>query len=307
MGEHGRREPFPTQEGKIGVTGGDVWYKIVNPNAPKTPLLTLHGGPGFPSTDLASLDPLAADRPVIFYDQLGCGKSDKPDDTSLWTLDRFAEEVQLVREAIGLDAHHILGLSWGGTLAVEDYLVNRPRGLKSMVLSSPMISESRVTADIHRQVEAMFGQGTIAYLTQLEAEGKAEESEYRKIVDAFEQKHVYGEAMDLENLPQALQDSNEGIGWPVFHSMVGYSEINPGGRLLGHERVDRLKEIAIPVLYTAGYEDEITPESVIEFQTATPNSELVIFSRSAHLAHWTEQPQYLKTVGRFLRKVDNAK
>src|SRR6266581_993527 len=105
------------REGFIDVPGGKVWYRITGTGT-KTPLLLLHGGPGVPSYYLKPLAALGDDRPVIFYDQLGCGHSDRPTDSTLWTIDRFIKELVTVRQALGLNEVHILGQSWDTMLAV---------------------------------------------------------------------------------------------------------------------------------------------------------------------------------------------
>lgn len=103
-------------EGYVDVPGGKVWYRVVG-GGDRTPLLLLHGGPGSPSYYLEPLGALADERPVVFYDQLGAGRSDQPTDTTLWRVDRFVEELAAVRAALGLDEVHILGHSWGTMLA----------------------------------------------------------------------------------------------------------------------------------------------------------------------------------------------
>src|SRR5580658_7720399 len=100
----------PAVEGYVEVPGGRVWYRIAGADQPGTPLLRLHGGPGLPHDYLEPLEALAARRPVIFYDQLGCGRSDRPADDSLWTLDRFVEELAVVRDALGLERPHVLAI-----------------------------------------------------------------------------------------------------------------------------------------------------------------------------------------------------
>jgi len=105
------------REGYIEVPGGRVWYRSVGEGG--TPLLCLHGGPGFTHYYLEPLEVLADRRQVIFYDQLGCGRSDRPEDVSLWTVDRFVEELAQVREALGLSRLHLFGSSWGGMLAMQ--------------------------------------------------------------------------------------------------------------------------------------------------------------------------------------------
>src|SRR5262245_56578273 len=100
-----------TREGYLQVPGGRVWYRIVG-SGHRTPLLLLHGGPGAPSYYLEPLAKLAADRPVVFYDQLGCGRSDQPNDSTLWTIDHFVAELAEVRKQLGLGRVHLLGTSW---------------------------------------------------------------------------------------------------------------------------------------------------------------------------------------------------
>src|SRR5881396_4425861 len=131
-----------SEEGYIDVPGGKVWYRAVGDNAEATPLLCLHGGPGFTHYYLEPLEALAGRRQVVFYDQLGCGRSDRPDDPSLWTVDRFVEELAVVREALGLERLHLFGSSWGGMLALQYVLDRRPR-LESLVLSSSPASSRR--------------------------------------------------------------------------------------------------------------------------------------------------------------------
>ncbi len=136
------------QEGYISVTGGLVWYKVVNPGK-GIPLLTLHGGPGSSHHYLEPLEQLANERTIIFYDQLGCGKSERPGDTSLWQRSRFVEELGQVRKALKLEQMHIFGHSWGSMLAI-DYALTRPDGLISLILASPALSISRWLKDMER-------------------------------------------------------------------------------------------------------------------------------------------------------------
>src|SRR5262245_15456277 len=103
-------------EGFVDVTGGRIWYRIVG-RGPGTPLVLLHGGPGVPSVYLKPLEALADERPVVFYDQLGSGQSDRPKDNSLWTVQRFVEEVGEVRKGLGLNQIHLYCHSWGTMLA----------------------------------------------------------------------------------------------------------------------------------------------------------------------------------------------
>src|SRR3954452_21324182 len=112
----------PSTEGFVPFRGFDTWYRIVGQGEArgKLPLLCLHGGPGVPHDYLEPLEAMAATgRRVIFYDQLGCGRSAQPHDPDLWTVEFFVEELGVVREQLGLTRTHLLGQSWGGMLAMQ--------------------------------------------------------------------------------------------------------------------------------------------------------------------------------------------
>ncbi len=142
-----------TEEGTVEVEGGyRVWYRRVGDGG--VPLLILHGGPGAGHDYLEPLEALCADRTVVFYDQLGCGRSDRPEDTSLWRIERFVVEVDAVREALGLETVHLLGQSWGGWLAIE-YMLTDPRGVIGLVLASTSASIPQFVAEAERLKAAL--------------------------------------------------------------------------------------------------------------------------------------------------------
>ena len=137
-----------TEEGKISVESGyQIWYRRIGNGG--IPVLTLHGGPGAGHDYLESLEGLATKRPVIFYDQLGCGKSDQPDDRSIWRIERFVTEVNTVRQTLGLEQIHLLGQSWGGWLAIE-YMLTNPTGVVSLILASTSASIPQFVAETKR-------------------------------------------------------------------------------------------------------------------------------------------------------------
>jgi proline-specific peptidase len=129
----------PVSEGFVSFGGFRSWYRVVGdlsqPRGPaKLPLLVLHGGPGGPSDYLEPLEELAdIGRPIVFYDQVGCGNSDQPNDPSLWSVELFLDELSTVRQELGLDRIHLLGHSWGGMLAMQ-YALTQPVGLASLIL-----------------------------------------------------------------------------------------------------------------------------------------------------------------------------
>jgi proline iminopeptidase len=140
-------------EGFVAVERGRMWYHRVGTGA-GTPVVLLHGGPGVCSYYLKPLLALSTDRPVIIYDQLGCGKSDRPTDTTLFTVDRYVRELQALRDSLGLREIHLLGHSWGAMLA-QAYMGTNPAGVKSLILSSPLVTTAQWEQDADSLLKAL--------------------------------------------------------------------------------------------------------------------------------------------------------
>jgi len=285
------------REGFVAVTGGKVWYKIVG-SGQATPLLLLHGGPGFPSDYLDPLGALSDERPVIFYDQLGCGKSDKPTDKSLWKAERFVEELSELRKALGLKKVHILGHSWG-TMLATDYLLTRPSGVVSLILASPALSIKRWMSDADK-LRATLPKEVLDTLAKHERAGTTQSEEYRTASEIYLQRYV----CRLNPPPKELIDSRAGMGSEVYETMWGPSEFYATGNLKDYDRSDRLKEIGVPTLFTCGRYDEATPESTAWYQSLVPKSKLVVFENSAHMTMLEERDRYIETIRKFLKEVE---
>jgi len=147
-----KKKQFAEKEGFISHQGYRLWYRVVGKKdkKEKIPLLVLHGGPGASHDYLEPLADMAATgRRVIFYDQLGCGNSDQPDNPALWTVAFFRKEIDAVRSALDLKTVHILGQSWGGMLAME-YALTKPKGLASLVLANAPANMQQWAAETRR-------------------------------------------------------------------------------------------------------------------------------------------------------------
>ena len=287
------------QEGYIAVTGGQVWYKMVNPNL-GIPLLILHGGPGSSHYYLEPLEQLANERTVVFYDQLGCGNSERPDDLSLWQKERFVEELGQLRKALHLEEVHLLGHSWGAMLAV-DYALTKPEGIKSLILASPPLSIPRWLQDMERYRKSL----TVDVQKALEAHesnNTTDSDEYQEASTEFYRRYL----CRLDPWPEPLERTLANEGTETYATMWGPSEFYMTGNLLGYDRTAQLQEIAIPTLFTCGRYDEATPEASAWYQSLLPHSELAIFEQSAHMAHLEETEQYVQTVRNFLHKVEHS-
>ncbi len=285
------------QEGYVPVTGGLVWYQIVNPGR-GIPLLTLHGGPGSPHDYLEPLNRLADERPVLFYDQLGCGKSERPDDPALWQRSRFVEELEQVRHTLGLEQVHLFGHSWGSMLAV-DYALTKPDGLTSLILASPALSIPRWLSDmeVYRKSLPLAVQ---KILEQHETNGTTASEHYQQAAMAFYRRYL----CRLHPWPEPLARTIAGEGTAVYETMWGPSEFFLTGNLLNYDCTAHLGNVAIPTLCTCGRYDEATPETTAWYQSLLPQAELVIFEHSAHMPHLEETERYLRVIRDFLWRVE---
>lgn len=284
-------------EGFVDVEGGRVWYRI-NGSGTATPLLLLHGGPGAPSYYLDRLAALADERPVIFYDQLGAGRSDQPSDTMLWTVDRFVRELATVREALGLERVHILGHSWGTMLGV-DYMLTNPAGVESLILASPALSIPRWLHDADSLLKTL-PDSVQQVIHAHEAAGTTDAPEYMAAVMDF-----YGRYVWRSNPPPPEIDSVFAhFGAGVYGYMWGPSEFTGTGTLKDYDRTGRLGEIMVPTLFTTGRHDEAVPATVAYYQSLVPGSRLVVLENSAHMTMLDEPERYIQIVRDFLREVE---
>jgi proline-specific peptidase len=291
----------PAAEGFLDVPGGRVWYRIVGPDQRGIPILCLHGGPGMAHDYLESLADLARTRPVVFYDQLGSGRSERPADDSLWTVDRFVEELATVRDALGLDRLHLFGNSWGGWLALQ-YILDRQPELASLTLSSSPPSVRRWIADC-AELRADLDESVRAVLDRHEAAGYFSCPEYQWAITQFYRRHL----CRADPWPDSVERTFAAMSEEVYTTMWGPSEFGPvTGRLRDWEVTDRLGEIRVPTLVTGGRYDEARPDHLAVLAAGISGSELVIFENSSHMAFIEEHELYVQTMDGFLARVEAA-
>jgi proline iminopeptidase len=280
------------REGKVDVPGGRVWYRIAG-DGRGVPLLTLHGGPGAGSASFEPLAALGEQRPVVFYDQLGAGLSDCPDDLSLWRLDRFVREVGAVRHALGLERVHLLGHSWGGFLALE-YMLSRPPGVQSLCLCGTAAGVPEFEREVTRLVEEL-PVDVRATLRRHEAAGTTTEAEYLDAVMAFMRRHI----CRLDPWPAVLLDTNP-VETPAYREMWGPNEFTVTGNLKHWDRSARLGEIGAPTLITCGRHDEATPACAETLRRGIPGARLHVLEESAHMTFLEQPEEFLRLVGEFI-------
>jgi len=218
----------------------------------------------------------------VFYDQLGSGESSRPDDSALWTVEIFLEQLQSVRHGLGLDELHLFGSSWGGMLALE-YAFTKPPGLKSLILNSTPTSAPRWAEETLR-LHADLPPG----LDEKQAE------------EEFKRRHI----IRLDPEPEVLARARAKFGTQVYETMWGPNEFTVTGTLKGWDVIGLLGEIEVPTLITSGRYDECTPKLVGPLQEGIEGSEWVAFEESAHMAYLEEPERYLQIVGGFLDRVE---
>jgi proline iminopeptidase len=282
-------------EGYAAVPGGRVWYRVVG-DGPGTPLVVLHGGPGAPSYYMASLARLGTERPVVFYDQLGAGRSDMPSDTTLWRIERFMAELDSLRAHLGLREIHLLGHSWGSMLAT-DYVLAGADGVRSLVLAGPALSVARWEQDADALIATLPDSVQEAIHTH-EAAGTYSAPAYQAAVQAF-----YAQYLTRRGGPE-VDSTFAHFGAELYGYMWGPSEFTATGTLRTYERSSRLGELRLPVLYTTGEFDEARPETVTYYQSLTPGAEFSVIPGSGHLTTIDAPEAFADTVSRFLQSVE---
>ena len=288
-------------EGWVDVPGGRVRYWSYGDGSDgRAPLLCLHGGPGAPHDYLLPFSELADERRVVFYDQLGCGESDKPDDRSLWTVERFMDELSAVRDALGLERVHLFGSSWGGMLAMQ-YVLDRGRPPLTLCMAGSPASSPRWNEICQELLDEMPADER-EEIERLENEGKMESPEYEEAMMPFYTRHV----CRLDPWPQFVVDAFAWIDLDptVYHTMNGPSEFHVIGSIKDWQSKDRLADIDAPTLLVSGRYDEATPALQEALRDGIRDCEWVLFDESSHLPHVEEPARYREVVGAWLRRRD---
>ena len=300
-GINGHAQKLANGEGYVKVEGGRIWYKVVG-KGKGVPLLLIHGGPGSRScSGLEEYSQLANERQVIFYDQLGSGKSDRPTDTSLWRVSRFADEIDSLRKALGLGKLHILGHSWGGSVLAEYMVAKKPEGVASAIFSSPLISTPAWMNDA-RILVSQLPVSIRDTINKYEALKDYQAPAYLAATDSFYARHL--SVKQWPPAPGAACEGVPGFNAEVYNYMWGPTEFTATGTLLNFDRTDGLKEIAEPVLFVTGQFDEARPETIAAFHQLVPHSRLEIIENAGHRTIRDQTIPYTRVLRRFMRSVE---
>jgi proline iminopeptidase len=282
-------------EGFVNVLGYKLYYRNFRPPNSKGVVLCLHGGPGVPHEYILSMADLAKfGYTVIFYDQLGVGKSEVPKNKRLFIVERYVEELEELRKTLNLGKIHLWGSSWGGILGIA-YAMKYQQNLKSLISagggsSVPLVYEGmlKLRSELPGDVQQV--------LAKYENESDYENPEYLKAMDYLYRKHV----CRLQNWPPEVKYAFEHVSQPVYNTMWGPNEFTLIGNIMYWDVTSRLGSIKVPTLITFGRFDEATPEVGEAIHDGINGSKVVIFENSSHLTFWEEREKYMGVVVDFL-------
>jgi proline iminopeptidase len=283
-----------------------VWTKRFGRN-PRIKLLLLHGGPGATHEYFEALERFlgAEGIELIYYDQLGSAYSDQPKDESLWTIERFVEEVEQVRQALGLtkDDFYLLGHSWGGMLAAE-YALAHQQELKGLVISNMMMS----IPDYNRYASEVLAKGmdpaVVREIKDLEKKGQYESPRYMELLlPHFYAKHI----CRLPEWPDPVTRAFNKLNKQVYVLLQGPSEFGASGRLEKWDRKADLAAITVPTLVIGATHDTMDPEHMRWVSTQVKHGSFLLCPQGSHMAMWDDQRSYAAGLVRFLKEVDSGK
>jgi len=297
------QEPAYVEEGFIPYTHKgetyNLWYgKTGSGNRP--PVLVLHGGPGGSHDNLVAFQALSEDRPVIFYDQLGCGNSQRPDDPSLWYPERFFSEMKHVEDALGLGKYHLIGHSWGTTLATG-FSHDHPGNIITLSLHSPILSFPKYLADVAPVLKEGLPDGYGKIIDEYELDGRGSDDLYEKAVMSFVRKNVIRTWPFPGPMTRLIEKKNHRIHEVMVQCA---SELNILGNLRELDISRFLMDLDMPVLFTAGEYDLCTPAFTEWHRSFAKDPEMHVIKNSAHMTLIDRPEEIIRIQKKFILKND---
>ncbi|MBS1512307.1 MAG: proline iminopeptidase-family hydrolase [Bacteroidetes bacterium] len=295
--------PIETPKGKF-----NIWTKRVG-NNPKIKILLLNGGPGATHEYFECFESFLPQEgfEFIYYDQLGCGLSDNPKDTSMWNLSRFVEEVEQVRKALHLtkDNFYLLGHSWGGILAMQ-YALKYQDNLKGLIISNMMSSCPDYGKYAQDVLAPQFDPKILDSIRQIEKKGDFENPKYMELLyPNFYAKHIL--RMPVEQWPEPVTRSFGKMNQSLYVTMQGPSEFGIGGNLANWDIKKQLPQIKVPVLTIGGTFDTMDPEHMKWMSTQVQHGRFVLCPEGSHMDMYDDQKHYFPGLISFIKDVDAGK
>ena len=287
----------------VSTPGGEyrVWTRRVGSN-PDLKVLLLHGGPGATSELYECFDTWFPRAGIEYYhyDQLGSLRSDQPDDPSLWTLERFVDEVEQVRRALGLDRGNfvLLGQSWGGLLALE-YALHHQEHLKGLVISNMMASAPQYNAYARDVLMPAMDQDVLAEIKRFEAEGKTADPRCEQLL--MEHHYVLHVCrMPVADWPDPVSRSLGHINPAIYVPMQGPSELGLSGSLETWDRSGDLGQVQVPTLVIGATHDTMDPAYLRWMSQQLPQGRYLHCPDGSHLSQFDDPGHYFPGLIDFL-------
>ncbi len=292
--------PIETPKGKF-----NIWTKRIG-NNPKIKVLLLNGGPGATHEYFECFESFLPQEGIefIYYDQLGCGLSDNPKDTTMWNLSRFVEEVEQVRKALNLtkDNFYLLGHSWGGILAMQ-YALKYQDNLKGLIISNMMSSCPAYGKYAQEVLAPQFDQKVLDTIRQIEAKGDFQNPKYMQLLmPNFYAKHFC--RIPLGQWPEPVNRSFAKINQSLYVTMQGPSEFGIGGNLINWDVSKELPKIKTPTLTIGGKFDTMDPEHMKWMSTQVQNGRFLLCPNGSHMDMYDDQKKYFPGLIQFIKDVD---
>lgn len=292
--------PIETPKGKF-----NVWTKSIG-NNPKIKLLLLNGGPGATHEYFECFENflLPENVELIYYDQLGCGFSDNPKDTSMWDLPRFVEEVEQVRKALNLnkDNFYLLGHSWGGILAMQ-YALKYQDNLKGLIISNMMSSCPAYGKYAQEVLAPQFDPKVLDTIRQIEAKADFQNPKYMELLyPNFYEKHIC--RFPVAQWPEPVTRSFAKMNQSLYVTMQGPSEFGIGGNLINWDVSKELSKIKTPTLTIGGKYDTMDPEHMKWMSTQVQHGRNITCPNGSHMSMYDDQKNYFPGLIQFIKDVD---
>ena len=297
-----RMIPITTPKGSF-----KVWTKRVG-NNPTVKVLLLHGGPGLTHEYLEAFDSWfpGAGVEYYYYDQLGSAYSDQPDDSDLWTIPRFVDEVEQVRAALGLDRNSffLFGQSWGGLLAIE-YALKYPQHLRGLIISNMMASGSAYNDYARDALMPGINPEVLAEIRTIEAAGDFANPRYMELlIPHHYEKHIL--RLPQSDWPEPFLRSGARLNQKVYVPLQGPSELGASGALVKWDRRDDLAQITTPTLVIGATHDTMDPKHMEWMAGQVKRGRYLHCPNGSHLAIYDDQKVYMTGILKFLEDVDEG-
>jgi len=298
-------QPLP-DDGFADVPGGRVAFRTIG-KGDAVPVLVIHGGPGGTGCSYAdTMGGVTGSRPVVMYDQLGSGNSDRMLDLHRdATLSRFVAEVTAIRQQLGLKEVHLIGHSWGATIALEYLLTGDRTGVRSVSFVGPLLSTPRWIEDANALVELLPEDARDA-INAAKSSGKYDTAEFQAANEVFEAQFLSRTPRDQRVLP-ACESTPVRFNVTLYEYMWGPSEFVATGTLRDYDRIERLHELQLPTLFLVGEYDEARPESMREFQARVPGSIVKVIPGAAHAVNVDQTQAFNEAIADFLASAEKSK